>query len=241
LKPTIQAKYTKEQFCRQTTYVAYLTENNMKKMTAFALCCVLLAFASTATAAENALPKPATEGGKGVLAAINSRASAIRDKFPANPVNMQDLSTLLWAASGRNRGGNGWTVPVAMGRDPYCTVYVAKPDGVFRYDGKNHSLAEISKENILAGITSQTFVANVPVVLIFVIDGKRISEFGDPVRRASFGYLLTGAMTENVYLAADSLNISVRYMATLNEDFVRSKLGLPADDTPVCIMPMGRR
>jgi nitroreductase len=48
-------------------------------------------------------------------------------------------------------------------------------------------------------------------------------------------------MTEHVYLAADSLNIGVRYMASLNADFVRAKLGLSADDTPVCLLPMGHR
>ena len=213
----------------------------MKKMIAFAQCCVFLACAATAAAAESALPKPATEGGKSVLAAINSRASAVREPFPANPISMQDLSTLLWTAGGRNRGGNGWAVPVAQGKDPYCTVYVAKSDGVFRYEGKNHSLTEISKENIIPGITSQAFAAKAPVVLIFVMDGEKLAAFSDPVRRASFGYLLVGCMTEHVYLAADSLNIGVRYMASLNADFVRAKLGLPAADTPVCILPMGHR
>jgi nitroreductase len=213
----------------------------MKKMLAFAWCCVFLAFAATASAAENALPKPVMEGGKSVLAAINFRASALKDPFPVNPISLQDLSTLLWAAGGRNRDGNGWTVPVAQGRDPYCTVYVAKADGVFRYDGKNHSLTEISKENIIPGITSQAFATKAPVVLIFVTDGEKTAVFSDPVRRASFGYLLVGCMTEHVYLAADSLDIGVRYMASLNADFVRAKLGLPAGDTPVCILPMGHR
>ena len=154
---------------------------------------------------------------------------------------MQDLSTLLWAASGRNRGGSGWTVPIGQGRDPYCTVYVAKADGVFRYDGKSHSLTEVSKEHIIPGITSQAFAAKAPAVLIFVIDGGKMAEISDPVRRASWGFLLIGCMTEHVYLAADALNIGVRYMASLNADFVRAKLGLADADTPVCILPMGRR
>jgi nitroreductase len=213
----------------------------MNKMLAYALCCVFLAFATTAAAAEISLPKPVMDGGKGVLSALNSRASASQNSFPVNPISAQDLSTLLWTASGRNRDGNGWIVPVAQGKDPYCTVYVAKADGVFRYDGKNHKLTEISKENIIPGITSQAFAAKAPVVLIFVIDGEKTAAFTDPVRRASFGYVLVGCMTEHVYLAADSLNIGVRYMATMNADFVRSKLGLPAADTPVCILPMGHR
>jgi nitroreductase len=213
----------------------------MKKTITFALCCVFLAFASIAAAADAALPNPVTDGGKNVLASINARASAPSAQFPVNPISMQDLSTLLWSAGGRNRGGNGWTVPVAAGKDPYCTVYVAKSDGVFRYDGKKHELAEISKENIIPDITSQSFATKAPVVLIFVINGEQLNVFADPVRRASFGYILAGVMTEHVYLAADSLNIGVRYMATLNGDFVRAKLGLPAADTPVCILPMGHR
>jgi len=213
----------------------------MKKLLVFVLYGVFLAFAATATAAENTLPKPAVEGGKSVLAAINSRASALRDQFPVNPISMQDLSTLLWAASGRNRDGKGWTVPVGQGRDPYCTVYVAKSDGVFRYDGKSHNLTEISKENIIPGTTSQAWAHKAPAMLIFVIDGAKMAEISDPVRRATWGYLLIGCMTEHVYLAADSLNIGVRYMASLHEDFVRAKLGLQAADTPVCLLPMGHR
>ncbi len=214
----------------------------MKKTIVFAfLCCALVAFAANAAAAETALLKPVTEGGKGVLSAIDARSSALQNQFPTGPINAEDMSTLLWAASGRNRGGNGWTVPTAMGRDPYCTVYLAQAGGVFRYDGKKHSLTEISKENIIPGITSQSFATKAPAVLIFVIDGDKVAAFSDPARRASFGYLLVGAMTEHVYLAADSLNIGVRYMATLNADFVRAKLGLKAADTPVCILPMGHR
>jgi nitroreductase len=216
-------------------------EHDMKKMIAFALCCGFLACAAIAAAEENVLPNPVTDGGKNVLAAINSRASAMSNQFPVNPLSMQDLSTLLWSASGRNRGGNGWTVPVAMGKDPYCTVYVAKSDGVFRYDGKKHNLTKLSKENIIPGITSQEFATKAPVVLIFVMNGEKLAEFSDPARRASFGYLLVGCMTEHVYLAADSLNIGVRYMATLNADFVRAKLGLPDTDIPACILPMGHR
>jgi len=213
----------------------------MRKMIAFTLCCVFLAFAATATAAENALPKPAAEGGKSVLAAINARASALRDQFPVNPISMQDLSTLLWTASGRNRDGKGWTVPVGQGRDPYCTVYVAKSDGVFRYDGKSHSPTAISKENIISGITSQAWATKAPVVLIFVIDGAKMADISDPARRASWGYLLIGCMTEHVYLAADSLNIGVRYMASLNADFVRFKLKLSDTDSPACLLPMEHR
>jgi nitroreductase len=192
-------------------------------------------------AEENALPKPVREGGKGVFAAIEARASALQSQFPVNPISMQDLGALLWAAAGRNRNGNGWVVPTAMGKDPYCTVYVAKSDGVFRYDGKNHSLTAIGRENIIPVLSRQEFVAKAPIVLIFVLDGEKLSSFGDPVRRASFGYILAGAMTEQVYLAADSLNIGVRYLATLNADVVRAKLGLSAADEPVCLLPMGHR
>ncbi len=214
----------------------------MKTAILFVLCCGVAFFsAPAAPAADIVLPKPATAGGKALFAAMESRSSALQNQFPTGALSREDVSTLLWAAAGRNRAGKGWSVPVAQGRDPYCAVYLADAGGVFRYNGKDHSLAKISGENIIPGITNQIFATRAPAVLVFVIEGDRTAAFSDPVRRDSFGYILVGAMTQNVYLAADALNIGARYMATLNADFVRTKLGLKQNDIPVCIMPLGHR
>ncbi|MDR1728797.1 MAG: nitroreductase family protein [Acidobacteriota bacterium] len=179
------------------------------------------------------LPAPQTAGGVPVLDAIENRASAVSGRFPTGAVSEQELATLLWAASGRNRGGEGWTVPTAMGLDPYVSVYVASKDGAFLYDGKGHALERLSTGDARAKVSSQPFANSAPYILVFVIKGK------DGVNY--FGQALAGAMTQNVYLAAQGLGIGVRFMATMEQENVRKELKLAEDDVPVNIMPVGKR
>jgi nitroreductase len=188
--------------------------------------------------ADVELPAPRTEGGNGVFAVLKNRASAVSGSYPTGQVSLEDLSTLLWAATGLNRP-KGWTVPMAMGREPYCKVYVAGGDGVFLYDWSRNTLKEISGDDVRGSIGRQAFVANASHVLIFVIDGAAVEGFG--ARGAEWGYVAVGAMTQNVYLAAEALGIGARYMASLSTDVARAALKLGAKDIPACIMPVGKR
>jgi nitroreductase len=198
----------------------------------------LTIFICTPVMADTELPAPLTEGGSGVFSVLKNRASAPGGSYPTGQVSPEELSTLLWAATGLNRP-KGWTVPMAMGREPYCKVYVAGGDGVFLYDWSRNALKEISKNDIRSSIGRQPFVANASHVLIFVIDGTAVDGFGD--RGADWGYVAIGAMTQNVYLAAEALGIGARYMASLSADVAREALELGAKDIPACIMPIGKR
>lgn len=190
--------------------------------------------------ADVKLPDPLTEGGNGIFSLLKSRASAAGSDYPTGQVSLEELSTLLWAASGLNRPGKGWTIPLAMGREPYCKVYVAGDEGTFLYDWKEHALKEISKDNVKAAIGSQGFVGRSSHVLVFVTDGKALGNFSNS-RGEEWGNVAVGAMTQNVYLAADALGIGVRYMASLSSDVARASLQLAEGDIPVCIMPIGKR
>ncbi len=198
----------------------------------------LIVCAAPAFAAEK-LPAPKTTGGPSVLEAIEKRASASSRAFPTGDISRENIATLLWAASGRNREGTGWTVPTAMGKDPYCAVYLADKTGVYRYDGREHALTKVSGESILDSAGSQSFVKTAPCLLIFVTDGEALAKFGNAAWRESFGPILVGAMTQNVYLAARALDVEVRYVASLNADVIRKTLGLKPGDVPVCILPIG--
>ena len=197
-------------------------------------------FVAGAKAEDVKLPEPRTTGGAGIFDMLKHRASALSGSFPTGAVSMEELSTLLWAASGLNRPEKGWTVPMAMGREPYCKVYAAGEMGAFLYDWKNNALKEISKDDIRSALGSQGFIANASYILVFVIDGEAVGKF-DGTRGAEWGQVAVGAMTQDVYLAAEALNIGVRYMASMKADAVRSLLKLADSDTPVCIMPMGKR
>lgn len=194
----------------------------------------------TASEASFALPAPQKSGGEGIFDALSHRASGTRSAFPHGDISAQELSTILWAASGLNRPEKGWTVPMAMGSEPYCKVYVLGKDGVFLYDWKQHALTTVSKGDARLEVSGQKFVAEAPYVLLFVADGKSLGAMNDP-RAAEWSPVLVGAMTQNVYLAAGSMGINARYMASLKEDAARAALRLAPADTPICIMPLGKK
>jgi len=192
-----------------------------------------------AYAGDVKLPEPRMTGGAAIFDVMKLRASAASSSFPTNAVSMEELSTLLWAASGLNRPSK-WTIPFAMGREPYCNVYAVGENGAFLYDWKNNSLKEISKDDIRGVIGNQGFLAKVPYILVFVGDGKALESFSG-TRGAEWSQVAVGAMTQNVYLAAEALNIGARYMASMKTDAVRGHLKLSEADTPICILPVGKR
>ena len=197
-------------------------------------------FAGRVDAGDVKLPEPHMAGGPGVFDTLKHRASALSASFPTGPVSMEELSTILWAASGLNRPGKGWTIPLAMGREPYCKVYAAGEQGAFLYDWKDNSMKEIAKDDVRSALGNQAFVAAAPYVLVFVSDGKAVEAFGGG-RGVEWAFVAAGAMTQDVYLAAEALNIGTRYLASMKADAVRSHLKLEPADTPICLMPLGKK
>jgi nitroreductase len=57
----------------------------------------------------------------------------------------------------------------------------------------------------------------------------------------TLAYIASGAMTQNVYLAADALGISGRYIISMKADSLKQALKLKDSDSPLCIMPLGKR
>ena len=213
-----------------------------RKFFAFLLAVAVL-FPSGVASADVPLPAPQRTGGPGLFDAIGSRASALGTDFASmGEVSPEKLSTILWAATGLNRGEKGWTVPMAMGMEPYVKVYVARADGVFLYDWKAHALKEVSGADVRGRIGKQDFVAKAPCTLILVSDSEALSrKFKDDDAREQFAAVAAGAMAQDVYLAAGAVGVGTRYIRSVREDDIEDFLGLQDDDDVLCIMPMGTK
>ena len=212
-----------------------------KRLCVFLLVAVVLLPVGAASA-DVPLPAPQRSGGLGVFDALGSRASAVGADFASmKDVSLENLSTVLWAATGLNRGEKGWTVPMAMGMEPYVKIYVARADGTFLYDWRAHALKEVSKEDIRGRIGKQDFVAKAPCTLIFVSDSAALSKKFKDDDGEEFAAVAAGAMTQNVYLASGALGIGTRYIRSARDDEIERILSLPDDDDVLCIMPMGVR
>ncbi|MDR3221944.1 MAG: nitroreductase family protein [Candidatus Accumulibacter sp.] len=205
----------------------------------------LSVFTMTAVQAEPAssiaLPAPQKTGGKPLLDAVAARASASGSGFPSKAISREELSTLLWAASGKNRASR-WTVPFAQGVEPYVDIYVAGKEGIHRYAWQDHSLQPVANGDLRTNINSQSFAGAASYIFIFVSNRASLKKGGGSTQHwAKWTHVATGAMTQQLYLVADSLGIGARYAETMDVNFVRQTLNIPADEEPICVFALGKR
>ena len=201
----------------------------MKKL----VVCLVMGFLCSAVFAadEIKLPAPKKSGGMPVLEAIDNRGSATGSEFPKGGISDADLSTILWAASGHNRDGKLWTVPMAMGREPYCKVYVLRKDGAYLFDWRNHSLRKVSGDDLTKTVPMQPFAQHAPVTLVIASDGKEVADMSGQFA-GEFAVVLAGAMSQNIYLAAESVNVGARLVYSIKRDVASKSLKLAETDTP---------
>ena len=189
--------------------------------------------------ADITLPTPQTKDGMSLFESLKKRASTPGGGFPAGQVTDDELSTVLWAASGLNRGKTGWTVPMVKGKAPYVRIYVASEKGTFLYEWDGHYLREINKQDIRGDIGQQSFTKRAAYSLIFVSDANALTDI-KPDEATNFSYTAVGAMSQNVYLAAAALKLSTRYIHSIKSEAISQELQLPKDDIPLGIILLGK-
>lgn len=185
------------------------------------------------------LPNPQTKDGMGLFESLKKRASTPGGGFPIGNLSDDELSTVLWAASGLNRGKTGWTVPMANGKAPYVRLYVASENGTFLYEWDGQYLREINNKDIRADIAMQNFTKRAAYSLIFVFDQNSLAD--TPADQANdFAQIAVGAMSQNIYLSAAALKLSARYIHSIKPDAISQALQLPENSKPIGIMLLGK-
>ena len=158
------------------------------------------------------LPKPQTDGGKSVLAALQERRT--NRNIRADKLPPQMLSNLLWAAFGVNRekgnfGKAGRTAPSASNSQE-IDLYVALSEGVYLYEAASHRLDPVVAGDF-RGLSGRGAAATAPVNIFYVVDLARYVLEGNPDRKIkdpeiqkSYYYCAVGLIAQNVYLFAAS-------------------------------------
>jgi nitroreductase len=139
---------------------------------------------------------------------------------PDKNLTIDQLSRIMWAANGVNREDGHTTVPSAMAYYPVI-VYVAIPEGVYRYDNKAHKLVQVSPENILKKIAIQPGLRKATMKLLYVYDKKK-AKGGD----IGWGDLEIGCMVQSAYLEAGCMGLGSTVFAIVQYDKVEKYLDL---------------
>lgn len=117
---------------------------------------------------EIVLLTPDSVGGTTVDEALWNRKSS--REYAAEPLTLEELSGVVWAAAGINRPANDHlTAPSALGLYPIRT-YAFFREGVYSYDARSHKLTRVLEGDHRAVSGAQPFVATAPLNLVFVAD-----------------------------------------------------------------------
>ncbi len=184
-----------------------------------------------------ALPKPETDGGKSVLAALKARRTT--RNISSKELPPQVLSNLLWAAFGVNReqgsfGKQGRTAASASNSQE-IDLYVALPQGVYLYEAAGHRLMPVVSGDF-RNRAGRAAAASAPVNIFYVVDLSRYDtgpaqpdrSIGNPEVQKSYYYTDTGLIAANVYLFAASQGLAA-WFHNCNREAAAKELKLRAD------------
>jgi SagB-type dehydrogenase family enzyme len=192
------------------------------------------------------LSMPFCDGKLSVEAALKRRRST-RD-FKEGPVDLREVSQLLWAAQGTSRPGGYRTCPSAGALYPLELQVVAGrvdglPAGIYRCDCANHALSLEGegdvRPNLAMAALGQSSISMAPVTIaISCIFERTRRKYGE--RGVRYVFMEAGHAAQNIHLQAVSLNLGTVVIGAFRDDRVKSVLGLQPDESPLLLMPVGK-
>jgi SagB-type dehydrogenase family enzyme len=193
------------------------------------------------------LPDPNHDSKISVETAIYKRRS-VRD-FKNAPLNLKEISILLWAAQGVTALGGYRTAPSAGALFP-LEAYLAVGNvtdlqtGVYHYQPREHQITKIDEHDRRAELSEasrdQVWMQNGAVMIILTGVKERITAtFGN--HWSSFVLMEAGHAAQNLYLQSFALNLGMTAVGSFDEKKVKSLLKLKDGETPLYIIPIGHK
>jgi SagB-type dehydrogenase family enzyme len=192
------------------------------------------------------LPKPCEESATSIEKALRQRRS-VRE-YGKEPVLLEEIAQLLWAAQGITHGKIFRTAPSAGALYPLETYVVAGdvrnlPAGVYRYLSHRHELALVLSGDVRGQLSGaalhQDSVGAAPAVIVFsAVFTRTTGKYGK--RGIRYAHMEAGGAAQNVALQAVSLGLGTVMIGAFDDDAVHGALSLPTEEEPMLIMPVGR-
>jgi len=195
------------------------------------------------------LSSPETVGDMSVEEALENRRS--RRNFQDKALSVEQLSQILWAAYGITEPSSGKRTAPSAGASYPLEIYLAVGDvtnieaGIYKYDSREHKIVrtidgEIREElGSTASATAQSkdMVRKAPMTVVYTAVFSKLPErYGG---REKYVFIEIGHSAQNVYLQAEALGLGTCAIGSFTENRVSELLGLPKDEEPMYLMPVG--
>lgn len=192
------------------------------------------------------LPGPAYDGKLAVEAAFRGRRS-IRN-YREGPLDLKEISQLLWAAQGVSRPGGYRTCPSAGALYPLELQLVAGrvdglPCGSYRYDCANHAILYENgvdiRHDLASAALGQSMISRAPTTIaISAVFERTTRKYGE--RGIRYVFMEAGHAAQNIHLQAVSLNLGTVVIGAFRDAEVKRALGLQPEESPLLLMPVGK-
>ncbi len=193
------------------------------------------------------LPEPRQRSGTSIEETLVKRRST--REYTSEPLTLLELSQLLWACQGVTDPRGYRTAPSAGALYP-LEIYVVTgeveglPEGVYKYSPPEHQLSKVQAEDkrpeLSRAALGQACVEEAAVDIVITAVYKRTTtKYGD--RGVRYVHIETGHAAQNLCLQATALDLGVVTVGAFQDDQVKEILGLPDDEQPLYIIPVGRK
>jgi SagB-type dehydrogenase family enzyme len=194
------------------------------------------------TEEELQLPRPCLKGRVSLEEAIAARRS-VRE-FRPEALRIDEVGQLLWAAEGITGSASYLRAhPSAGGLHPLA-VYVVLPDGIFEHRPRGHRLRRVAdgdqRRALSEAAYGQSFIAvagcTIAIAAVYPTTTGKYRERG----RTRYVPMDAAHAAQNVLLQAVALGLGAVPVGAFDDAAVQRVLGLPADQTPLYLIPVGK-
>ena len=209
---------------------------------------VMLLYPSGGQGAEAVkLPPPVKTGGMALAEALQIRRTVRR--FASRPLDLVQVSQLLWSAGGATDPRGLRTAPSAGATFPLDLYLVvgergvkALPAGIYHYRVEAHALAFVAPGDARAAVARaslhQSWMAEAPVMVVITGEYRRCTaRYGE--RGVRYTHMEAGNVSQNLFLAAEALGLGAGIVGAFEDKALAQAVKLPPAHDPLLVMPVG--
>lgn len=173
---------------------------------------------------------------------------SVRD-YKDEPLTLQEVSQLLWAAQGITDPRGFRTAPSAGATYP-LELYVVVGNveglekGVYKYNPYENKIVKIldgdKRRELAVAALHQEWVEKCAINLVFTAVYERTTLRYGERGRVRYVHMEVGHAAQNVYLQAVSLKLGTVVIGAFYDDQVKKILNLPDNEEPLYIQSIGR-
>ena len=192
------------------------------------------------------LPEPRLDGEVSVEYALQMRRSV--RSYKNEPLNISDISQILWSAQGITSPRGFRTAPSAGALYP-LELYVVSgniislPPAIYRYRPDDHLLLKIvsgdQRSELSRAALRQSAIRKAPAVLLFcAVYERETGKYGQ--RSLRYVHMEVGHAAQNACLQATALGLNTVVIGAFRDEEVKVIAQLPEDEQPLYFVPIGR-